>query len=256
VFLTRGNHESSSCTQAYGFYKELGLKYPDSNWERVYKLCEGVFANLPLCAVIEDQVYVAHGGLFRDPAPSKGGKGHKAKKRKHWHKNKMKVGNMGQLRSASKGGFDPDNFVPSQLISTDVLWSDPQPDKGLAPNENRGIGLLFGPDVTEQFLKENKLKLIIRSHEGPDARMYREDMKTLIGGYSVDHEGKSGKLVTVFSAPDYPQFAEPDERTYNLAAYVVLRHPQIADPEFKQFSAVQRPQLSVFSAFAEDEDEE
>merc|ERR1712232_874649 len=111
-----------------------------------------------------------------------GGKGHKAKKRKHWHKNKMKVGNMGQLRSASKGGFDPDNFVPSQLISTDVLWSDPQPDKGLAPNENRGIGLLFGPDVTEQFLKENKLKLIIRSHEGPDARMYREDMKTLIGG--------------------------------------------------------------------------
>lgn len=253
VFLTRGNHESSSCTQAYGFYKELSLKYPDSNWERLYQLCKGVFASLPLCAVIEDKVYVAHGGLFRDPSPGKGAKGHKAKRRKAG-KGKLKLGSLGQLRSASKGGFDPDTTVASQLISTDVLWSDPQLCKGLALNENRGIGLLFGPDMTEEFLRENKLKMIIRSHEGPDARMYREDMKTLTGGYSVDHEGESGKLVTIFSAPDYPQFAEPDERTHNLAAYIVLRHPDVASPEFKQFSAKPRPHLSAFSAFYEEDE--
>lgn len=195
VYLTRGNHESSSCTQAYGFYKEVGMKYPDSNWERIYQLCKGVFSSLPLCAVIEDKVYVAHGGLFRDPAPKKAG--HKAKKRKA-SKAKLTLGSLGQLRGASKGGHDPDNTILSQLISTDVLWSDPQTSKGLAPNENRGIGLLFGPDMTERFLSENKLELIIRSHEGPDARLYREDMKNLNGGYSVDHETKSGKLVTIF----------------------------------------------------------
>jgi serine/threonine-protein phosphatase 5 len=244
VFLTRGNHESSSCTMAYGFYKELSLKYPDSNWERIYQLCKGVFASLPLCAIIEEKVYVAHGGLFRDPQAKqgKGGKKHKAKKRKQNNK-ELKVGNLRQLRAASKGGVDPDNAVASQLISTDVLWSDPQSCKGLSDNENRGIGLLFGPDMTEHFLSENKLKLIIRSHEGPDSRIYREDMKSLNGGYSIDHEVASGSLVTVFSAPDYPQFADPEERTFNLAAYVVLSHPDISTPEFKQFPAKPRPQM-------------
>ena len=253
MYLTRGNHESSSCTQAYGFYKELSIKYPDSNWERIYQLCKGVFASLPLCAIIEDEVYVAHGGLFRDPQPkqTKGGKKHKAKKRKQ--NKELKLGSLRQLRSASKGGIDPDNAVASQVVSTDVLWSDPQSCKGLAPNENRGIGLLFGPDMTEQFLSENKLKLIIRSHEGPDARIYREDMKSLNGGYSIDHEGTSGKLITVFSAPDYPQFADPEDRTNNLAAYIVLKHPVISAPEFKQFSAKPRPQIA---AFMEDSDED
>ena len=40
------------------------MKYPDSNWERIYQLCKGVFAALPLCAIIEDRVYVAHGGKW------------------------------------------------------------------------------------------------------------------------------------------------------------------------------------------------
>lgn len=164
----------------------------------------------------------------------------------------LKIGNLDQLRAASKGGHDPDNTIASQIISTDVLWSDPQSSNGLAPNENRGIGLLFGPDMTEQFLRENKLKLIIRSHEGPDARLYREGMKSLLQGYAVDYDGDSGKLVTVFSAPDYPMNADPEERTFNTAAYVILKHPNIGDdPEFKVFSAKPRPQFDA--VFFEDE---
>ena len=37
----------------------------------------------------------------------------------------------------------------SSLLATDVLWSDPVAEPGLRENEARGVGLIFGPDVTE-----------------------------------------------------------------------------------------------------------
>ena len=49
-------------------------------------------------------------------------------------------------------------------------------------------------------------KLIIRSHEGPDARDKRHDLLGMDNGYTIDHEVECGKLITLFSAPDYPQF--------------------------------------------------
>ena len=39
----------------------------------------------------------------------------------------------------------------------------------------------------QRFLRENGLQLVIRSHEGPDARYDRDDMPPMIPGYSVDH---------------------------------------------------------------------
>lgn len=68
-----------------------------------------------------------------------------------------------------------------------MLWTDPQPNPGRGPSK-RGVGLQFGPDVTKRFCEENGLEAVIRSHE---VRM---------GGYEVEH---GGKLVTVFSAPNY-----------------------------------------------------
>lgn len=39
----------------------------------------------------------------------------------------------------------------------------------------------------QRFLRENGLQLVIRSHEGPDARYDRDDMPPMIPGFSVDH---------------------------------------------------------------------
>lgn len=50
------------------------------------------------------------------------------------------------------------------------------------------------------------MQLIVRSHEGPDARDKRSGMAGMDKGYTVDHVVSAGKLVTLFSAPDYPQF--------------------------------------------------
>lgn len=39
-----------------------------------------------------------------------------------------------------------------------------QPEPGRQPSK-RGVGLSFGPDVTEKFLARNNLKMVVRSHE-------------------------------------------------------------------------------------------
>ena len=48
--------------------------------------------------------------------------------------------------------------------------------------------------------------MIVRSHEGPDARAKRQEMQDMGKGCTIDHVVNSGKLITLFSAPDYPQF--------------------------------------------------
>lgn len=47
----------------------------------------------------------------------------------------------------------------------DVLWSDPMAPNGCIPNEVRGGGCYWGPDVTEEVLGRHNLQLLIRSHE-------------------------------------------------------------------------------------------
>ncbi|KAM7468328.1 hypothetical protein LguiB_015890 [Lonicera macranthoides] len=60
-------------------------------------------------------------------------------------------------------------------LMCELLWSDPQSNFGRGPSK-RGVGVSFGPDVTKRFLHENNL------------------------GYKIEHDGK---LITVFSAPNY-----------------------------------------------------
>ena len=67
----------------------------------------------------------------------------------------------------------------------ELLWSDPQPEPGRAPSK-RGVGIQFGPDVTENFLKRNGLELIIRSHEVKQE------------GYTSDHGGKCEFFLVFF----------------------------------------------------------
>ena len=69
----------------------------------------------------------------------------------------------------------------------DLLWADPSSAPGRSPSK-RGISIGFGKDITKNFIANNDLELVVRSHEMKDQ------------GYESDHDGK---LTTIFSAPNY-----------------------------------------------------
>ncbi|KAK9459344.1 Metallo-dependent phosphatase-like protein [Lipomyces oligophaga] len=104
-------------------------------------------------------------------------------------------------------------------IMMEMLWTDPQPEPGRGPSK-RGIGLQFGPDVTKRFCDANNLMAVIRSHE---VRM---------GGYEIEH---GGRLVTVFSAPNYC------DSQGNKAAVINIKSDY--ELTFQTYDAVEHPNI-------------
>lgn len=154
VFLNRGNHEFAYMSRNYGFEEEALQKYP----RRVFEAFQELFISLPLASLVNRSVFVAHGGLFRSRA----------------------VG--------LKDVATIDRFAPTLgEVAQDLLWSDPINEDGRHLSQ-RGAGILFGPDVTEEFCQDNDLLCCIRSHE-------------------VKHRGyewqRGGRCLTIFSAANY-----------------------------------------------------
>ncbi|PAN16747.1 hypothetical protein PAHAL_3G083000 [Panicum hallii] len=109
---------------------------------------------------------------------------------------------------------------PEEGLMCELLWSDPQPQLGRGPSK-RGVALSFGADVTKKFLQENNLDLIVRSHEVKDE------------GYEIEHDGK---LITVFSAPNYC------DQMGNKGAFIRFTAPEMK-PDIITFSAVPHPDV-------------
>lgn len=229
VFILRGNHETSNLQAAYGLADELIAKVGSNEVNGAYGRAAGIwqqFLNvccaLPVVFVVKPRpssataaaregVCVVHGGLPR----------HGSKKRKH---GKPVVPTLQDIASAALGclggGEDPIGPPKSVRIVSDCLWSDPCAEDGMHANEDRQLGCLFGPDASEAFLEQEGLGLLVRSHEGPEARFNRKeasDGTDPLGcdledftGYAIDHRfqgSNSPSCVTVFSAPLYPQHA-------------------------------------------------
>jgi len=188
VHIARGNHETRSMNKVYGFEGEVRAKYN----ETCFELFLEIFCYLPLAHVIGGKVFVCHGGLFSEDGVT-----------------------LDQIRAINRTREPPESGM-----MCDLLWSDPLTSGTGRKPSKRGVGIGFGEDVTDRFLKENNLNLVVRSHE------VRED------GYSVE---QSGKLITIFSAPNYC------DREGNKGALVKFE----ADlkPQFTQFSAVEHPPM-------------
>ncbi len=83
--------------------------------------------------------------------------------------------------------IDRDREPPDEGPMVELLWSDPIAVRGRQPSK-RGVGVMFGPDVTEDFLKTNGLKMVVRSHE-----MQEEGYQKEHGGKLVHYSNKSYK---------------------------------------------------------------
>lgn len=144
----------------YGFKEECTQKYG----EDMYKYFLSIFYTLPLAHIINHSIFIVHGGLCRN----------------------VKL-TVSDLQKIDRFG-DP---IPPGIVN-DLLWSDPMDENGIASSDravlNDAITISFGTDVTANFLKENNLKLLIRSHEMQEA------------GFKIS---QGGKCMTIFSAPNY-----------------------------------------------------
>ncbi|KAK3140499.1 hypothetical protein QOZ80_5AG0401860 [Eleusine coracana subsp. coracana] len=188
MYLARGNHESKSMNKIYGFEGEVRSKLG----EKFVELFAEVFCWLPLAHVINNKVFIVHGGLFSVDGVK-----------------------LSDIRSI-------DRFCepPEEGLMCELLWSDPQPQLGRGPSK-RGVALSFGADVTKKFLQENNLDLVVRSHEVKDE------------GYEIEHDGK---LITVFSAPNYC------DQMGNKGAFIRFTAPELK-PDIVTFSAVPHPDV-------------
>lgn len=171
VYMNRGNHESRNQNSWMGFEEELWSKYDGSDVKdpsranRLFNLFQLCFDSLPLCALVQEKIFVVHGGLTSKESVT-----------------------LAHLNSISRKREPPLHQTGYEdRIFEDMLWSDPRNIQGKQPSE-RGAGIEFGQDVTNNFCAVNRVALIVRSHE------------CVPEGYEVLH---GGRLITLFSASRY-----------------------------------------------------
>lgn len=172
VHLLRGNHEDTMTASIYGFRDEIDEKYGDPDIvEDVWYEFGLVFAAFPIAAWTKSAA-IMHGGI-----PSMG-----------FQLERIREIDP-DVRVQLKTVVDP--YDEDEEVVQGVMWSDPTTDPGIEEND-RGGGSLFGPDVTEQFLNDHDLKLVIRAHEPCEEGTDHQDL------------GDGRGVVTVFSASNYP----------------------------------------------------
>merc|ERR1712100_111248 len=193
--LLRGNHECRHLTDYFTFKEECLKKYD----EEVYDAVMNSFDCLPLCALLNDQFLLVHGGLSPE------------------------IRTLDDIRA-----IDRFREPPSSGAMCDLLWSDPMED--FSPdiedefvfNDTRGCSYMYSYKAACNFLDRNNLLSIIRAHEAQDT------------GYKMYRKGAKGfpSVITMFSAPNYLDsygnkgaVLRYDQNVMNIRQFNCMPHP-------------------------------
>lgn len=178
--LLRGNHELRNVQLGFTFKTECLEKLGPKTGEQLWQGLNNVFDLMPVCAVIDESIFCAHGGI-----PT--------------HTNRVE-----ELYKIPSPLSTPEDQCP---IAWEVLWNDPvgpqefasyaemakntnqiQPPQGFLANAKRGTAFYFSEEALNRFLSVNRLSHVIRAHE------------VIPNGYQY-HMG--GRCITVFSSSRY-----------------------------------------------------
>ncbi|EAY06176.1 Ser/Thr protein phosphatase, putative [Trichomonas vaginalis G3] len=180
VYMIRGNHEFFEIFSDLDFYNELLMVYAQDD---IVQLFNQAFSFLPLAAIIDKFALGIHGGLG------------------------YSFTSLSQIESIQRPIDEFDDGVLS-----DLLWSDPAPNElGFNPSP-RGMGSLFGTDVTKKFLENSPVEIIIRGHQCIDNGVEKCDGHQLYTVFSASRycnqlRNQSGVLIIrqrQFEAHTYP----------------------------------------------------
>ncbi|MBO3754249.1 MAG: metallophosphoesterase [Candidatus Brockarchaeota archaeon] len=173
IFLLRGNHETPSMNFSYGFLNLLARRF-GKVYEKVYEAYLKVFSEMPLAGIVNNRIMLVHGGLAEG------------------------LQRIEELEKAGKGEFEPGD---KRVFET--LWNDPSEDVEEFSSNPRGPGIhRFGGKALERFLRNNGLRMMVRSHE------------PVPQGYRILF---NGLLITIFSCRFYgvkPTALELKEEKY------------------------------------------
>jgi protein phosphatase len=158
VFLLRGNHEAPQYVDfsPHDLPFRLVEKY-GKDGEKVYQQLYDLFEKLYIGAILPEKYIFLHGGI------------------------PVKIPSLEEIEKAKEN-------YPEKSEIIEILWNDPEEIEGFEPNYIRGIGYLFGKDITKKFLEKLKVKTLVRSHQPP------------FEGVKVNHEGK---ILTISSTKVY-----------------------------------------------------
>jgi len=173
-YLLRGNHETLEMNQRYGFWDFFIAKFNDSS---KFNEILAIYNVLPFCAIINGSILCLHGGIPQDNEIL----------------NKLrcvKTKNIGTIFRSIEHGINQ------------IMWNDPKKLIQGFTESFRGLGIkFFGEDVFENFLNQNDLKFVIRSHE-----CFPEGYRWFF----------NNRLLSIFSSANYRGFNSPNPASYAL----------------------------------------
>ena len=165
IYLLRGQTEDRPSSQVKGLADECGTKFQEdsSSPGSIFNRLNALFEFLPLAAVVGDLILCVHGGVGAT-----------------WRA----VEELEQIPRPIQ--INRSSADPRMKLVLDVIFSDPL--EGNARPARDATAIKYNAERVNRFLNENRLGMVIRSHEPVNE------------GYDRIFEGK---VMTVFSASDY-----------------------------------------------------
>jgi len=148
VILLRGNHEGPRdiIPVPHDLPRILFEEYGEPG-KGLYGSLQMLFDQLYTATIIEGRAFLVHGGIPTQTT---------------------------SLEEISYAHL----YHPEKSHLSEMLWNDPSPQPGTS-SSYRGIGKLFGPDVTKRFISELGVKILIRGHTPHNEGYHFQDRSIL-----------------------------------------------------------------------------